>query len=120
MFDALTRYISFFRSAKPSDVESTILARVRDACRYVPFYRELLKTAGLSSNDFVCLQDVIDKFPKISTSQYRDAQQNYGHEWMIDERFDINHLKQDRSSGSSGVPVSIYRSKSEEIGRAHV
>lgn len=113
MFDALTRYLSFFRSAKPSDVESTILTRVTDACRYVPFYRELLKTAGLSSNDFVCLQDVIDKFPKISTSQYRDAQQNYGHEWMIDERFDINHLKQDRSSGSSGVPVSIYRSKSE-------
>ncbi len=106
-------YLSFFRAVTPEWQQRRILGLIENACEHVPFYRDLLKKQGLSPSDFSNVEDFIEKFPRTHASAYRSIQQDKGHAWMVDERCDLERMAQDRSSGSSGIPISVYRTRKE-------
>jgi len=114
----LRDYLSFFRPIKREWIERRILALIGRAYQHVPFYRELLKAKGLTPGDFKSLEDYIEKFPRTSASVYRSLQQEEGPRWMIDDRYDLQRLVHDRSSGSSGVTVSVYKTPKENVHNA--
>lgn len=114
MVKMLKRYIGYFQTPKFERVERRILELINYAYEYVPFYHDLLKAHGLTLDDFSSLEDYIEKFPRTPTTKYRKIQQEKGIKYMMDSRVKPESLVEIRSSGSSGIPLSIYQTKDEK------
>lgn len=100
-------------------VEKRVLWLVRHAWEHVPFYREKMQATGLSASDFNSLDDYISKFPETTAAEYRAYQQTGHSQGLIDERRQLGGLIEDRSSGSSGITISVFRTPAEyELNRA--
>jgi len=81
---------------------------LRHASDRIPYYRELFKKHGTSANDIRKLDDIC-KLPVTGKQQLRDSL-----EAMLDPEFSPAQLIEHKTSGSTGVPVSIFRSPFEE------
>jgi phenylacetate-CoA ligase len=111
----LKRYLSYFQTPDPERVERRIIKLIKCAYEHVPFYHDLMKAHGLTPNAFNNLEDYLKKFPRTPTNEYRKIHQEKGINYMMDDRVQPETLIEIRSSGSSGIPLSIYKTKKEKI-----
>lgn len=109
----LLQFLSCFRRPKPLEVEQRVLALVRHAWDHVPFYRAKMEQHGLTPDDFRSLRDYVEKFPRTRSAEYRAFQAANGSRGLLDTRLAREKLLEDRSSGSSGIFVSLYRTLHE-------
>lgn len=114
MAKMLRTYLGYFQTPDPKRVERRILELIHHAYEHVPLYHDLLTAYGLVPNDFSSLKDYIDNFPATPTAKYRKIQQEKGIRYMMDSRVKPESLIEIRSSGSSGIPLSIYKTKEEK------
>lgn len=110
----LRRYLELFWPATATQVERKILQLVTHAYRNVPFYRGLMDRHGMTPNDVRCLEDYVQKFPRTEATEYRRTQQRLGPRHVLDQRVNPERLTESQSSGSSGAPVSIFRTRREK------
>ena len=114
MYKMLKRYIGYFQTPKPERVERRILELIKHAYKHVPFYYDLMKAHGLTPDEFNSFEDYLEKFPRTPTTEYRAIQQEKGIKYMMDDRIEPESLIEIRSSGSSGIPFSIYKTRGEK------
>ena len=95
-------------------MERRILELIKHAYEHVPFYHELMQSHGLTPDEFNNLEDYLEKFPRTPTTEYRTIQQEKGIKYLMDDRIEPESLIEIRSSGSSGIPFSIYKTKEEK------
>ena len=115
----IKEFLSCYIRATPKSVEKRVLWLVRHAWEHVPFYRQKMQAAGLSASDFNSLDDYINNFPETTSAEYRAYQQTGKSQGLVDERRPLSGLIEDRSSGSSGITISVFRSPAEyEMNRA--
>lgn len=111
-------FLSCYIRPSPRHVEKRILRLVQHAWGNVPFYRSKMENAGITLADIKCLDDYVNKFPKTTSAEYRSYQQSTNSKGLIDVRLRPEELIEDRSSGSSGITISIHRTLREnEINR---
>jgi len=110
-FDLLSAYLALQVPMTPARLDHKLCELIAHTARRVPYYRELLRDAGLGPKDFTCVADLIHKFPVSRASDYRAVQQQRGPRELIDERLDPGQLETLRSSGSTGVPIVMYRTR---------
>lgn len=109
----LREFLSCYLRPTPRSVEKRILRLVRHAWENVPFYREKMQAAGLTPDDFRTLHDFLHKFPATTSYEYRAYQQSGHSRGLIDRRRKLEGLIEDRSSGSSGITISVFRTPAE-------
>lgn len=110
MFKSLLTYILPTNGKK---MEALVLTRVREACEYVPYYRDLLKSNGIVIQDFQNLDDYVRYFPRTSAVHYRKILQANKPDYTLDCRFKGQKLLQFRTGGSSGIPATYLRTPYE-------
>ena len=77
-----------------------------------------MEEVGITPADIRSLEDYVEKFPKTTSAEYRAHQQSANPEGLIDLRLHPDDLIEDRSSGSSGIVISMRRTRKEiEINR---
>jgi phenylacetate-coenzyme A ligase PaaK-like adenylate-forming protein len=76
---------------------------IRHAVEHVPYYRELFQQLGLSSEDIKTVQD-LPSLPILEKSQVREDPVQF-----VDERLDLETLIPDRTTGSTGTPIKIFK-----------
>jgi len=114
----IKEFLSWYLRPSPRQVEERILLLVRNAWESVPFYRGKMENAGIMPADIKCLNDFEKKFPKTTSVEYRAYQQSGDSSGLLDARFRPEDLIEDRSSGSSGITISMRRTRKEnEINR---
>lgn len=114
----IKQFLSWYLRPSPRQVEKRILLLVQHAWENVPFYRGKMERAGITPADIRCLDDFEKKFPKTTSTEYRAYQQSSDANGLLDARFRPEDLIEDRSSGSSGITISMHRTRSEtEINR---
>ena len=109
----LLEYLKFFKKANPTRIEKRILYLIKYSYNNIPFYKKSLDKEGLKPSDFRNLKDFISFFPRVTSSEYREIQQKNDPYFLINKKYNLSELFLDRSSGSSGIPISIYRNKKE-------
>jgi phenylacetate-CoA ligase len=109
----INEFLAWYARPQPGQVERRIVELVRHAWENVPFYRDKMQSAGVSPAAIRNLDDYIHKFPATTAAEYRECQQVGNSATLIDKRVRLDSLVEDRSSGSSGMPVSVYRSPAE-------
>jgi len=108
----LRDFAGHYLPPRASRVEKRILGLVKLAYEHVPYYRSLLDKNGLGPDDFRTLGDFVARFPVTEASEYRRIQAERPSD-VLNETYRDARLITDRSSGSSGVPISIHRSPRE-------
>jgi phenylacetate-CoA ligase len=83
-------------------------AVIRNAYDHVPYYRSLFRQAGLSPDDIRSVED-LKKVPITTKDDVRAA----GPREMVADWAHLPSLVSDRTSGSTGEPMTVYRSKYE-------
>lgn len=111
----LKEFLSWYVRPTPRSVERRVLQLVAHVWDHVPFYRERMERAGITPHDIRSLAEFVDKFPRISSAEYRAYQQLHDSRGLIDSRLRREDLQEDRSSGSSGVFIAIHRSRHEIV-----
>jgi len=109
----LAPLIRSYLPATPRHVEAQVMRRLTDAADNVPYYREFLAARGLKASDFKCLSDYVNGFPKTTAREYRLLTQEHGDTFIMDRRYVGQPLKRLHSSGSSGIPTAVLRTRSE-------
>ena len=84
---------------------------IRHAVKHIPYYRERLSQLGLSPEDIKTVQD-LPKLPILEKSQLREDPVP-----LVDERLNPKTLISDRTTGSTGTPVKIF--KTPEVLQRH-
>ncbi len=84
--------------------EENLQRLIKHAATHVPYYREVFRQRGLSPDDIKNVSD-LQKLPILEKSQVRDNPLRF-----VDERLDIRRLHMDRTSGTTGIPVTLYKS----------
>jgi phenylacetate-CoA ligase len=84
---------------------------IRHAVEHIPYYRERWSQLGLSPEDIKTVQD-LPKLPILEKSQLREDPVQ-----LVDERLNPNTLISDRTTGSTGTPIKIF--KTSEILQRH-
>ncbi|MBE0535423.1 MAG: phenylacetate--CoA ligase family protein [Phycisphaerae bacterium] len=96
-----------------SDLQFTLLKRmIRYAERNVPYYRELMKNGGFSSEDMCSLAD-INVFPILTKKDVLKAGND-----LLSQAFPKALLRRERTGGTTGTPLSVYRNYCS-IGNEH-
>lgn len=114
----IKEFLSWYIRPTPRYVEKRILRLVQHAWDNVPFYRRKMEEAGITPADIRSLAEYVEKFPWTTSAEYRAYQQSTNSEGLIDTRLRRQDLIEDRSSGSSGIVISMYRTRKEnEINR---
>jgi len=113
----LLDYLKFYTKPGITQIERRILHLIKYSYNTIPFYKALLDKNGLKPSDFNNLQDFISYFPRTTSNEYRTIQQDNDPYFLINKQYELSELFLDRSSGSSGIPISIYRNKRELIHR---
>lgn len=83
---------------------------VRHAAQRVPFYRSLYQKAGVDAQAFRGLAD-LEKLPVVTRQQLQDTPAEH----LVAEGIDPATLVTRKTSGSSGAPLAIRRSRLEEF-----
>ena len=90
--------------------QDTMLRLVVDhAYRTVPYYRDLMRAAGLGPADIRCVQD-LRHLPVTTKHGLRDA----GYEACVSSAYRGQRLHMQSTSGSSGMPFQVYREPANE------
>jgi len=114
----IKEFLNWYIRPTSRDVEKRILYLVQHAWENVPFYQMKMEEAGITPADINCLDDYVKKFPKTTSAEYRAYQQSKNSKGLIDVRLRPDDLVEDRSSGSSGITISMHRTHKEtEINR---
>jgi phenylacetate-CoA ligase len=74
----------------------------------VPFYKQIYRDAGFDPADFNSIDD-IRRVPSTSRVQRQDTAETD----LLSDQTNVDQLVRDRTSGSSGRPINIYRSRLE-------
>ena len=83
--------------------ENKIIKLYLHAYHNIPFYQELFTRAGLTHNSIQCLED-IQKLPVIS----KQVLQGRESKCLLERNVNIQFLKTEQSSGSTGSPFTVY------------
>ncbi|MBX5327275.1 MAG: phenylacetate--CoA ligase family protein [Candidatus Bathyarchaeia archaeon] len=88
---------------------------VENAYRSVPFYHEKFKEVGIKPSDIRGLDD-LRKLPVVRKSELKgvDAAK------LVSAEFDVERLKVNRTSGSTGQPFTTYLSRVEDDWRKSI
>lgn len=114
----IKEFLNWYIRPTSRDVEKRILYLAQHAWENVPFYHMKMEEAGITPTDINCLDDYVKKFPKTTSAEYRAYQQSQNSKGLIDVRLRPDDLIEDRSSGSSGITISMHRTRKEtEINR---
>lgn len=107
-------YLHRFKPNKTqADIEAVLRFVIQSASIHVPAYREFLKQSGVAASDFRTSSD-LQILPVTGKLQlFRDAPL---HE-QLHEGAAIERCIRTRTSGFSGLPISIYMSKAEAFFR---
>ncbi len=84
--------------------EENLQRLIKHAATHVPYYREVLRDRGLSPADIKNVSD-LQKLPILEKSQVRDNPLRF-----VDERLAVRRLHMERTSGTTGIPVILYKS----------
>ncbi len=87
-------------------------AVIRNAYEHVPYYRTLMKSAGVSPEEIRSPED-LQKLPLTRKEDLRAA----GLERTTADWADLSRCTEARTSGSTGKPFAIYRTRREEVTR---
>jgi phenylacetate-CoA ligase len=85
--------------------EENLQRLIKHAAAHVPHYREVFRQRHLSPEDIKNVSD-LQKLPILDKKQIRDNPLRF-----VDERLDIRRLHMDRTSGTTGIPVTLYKCK---------
>jgi len=77
-------------------------AQLRHAWETVPYYRAVWKRAGVHPDDVKSLAD-LEAFPVLTKADIRRHERA-----LVSCRYDIRRLRRKRTSGSTGVPLTVY------------
>lgn len=114
----IKEFLNWYIRPTAQDVEKRILYLVQHAWENVPFYQRKMEEVGITPADINCLDDYVKKFPETTSAEYRAYQQSQNSKGLIDVRLRPDDLIEDRSSGSSGITISMHRTRKEnEINR---
>lgn len=81
---------------------SALQTQLHHAYETVPYYRAAWNAAGVHPGDVKSLDD-LDAFPILTKADIRRHERN-----LISSAFDASSLRTKRTSGSTGVPLTIY------------
>ena len=109
----LLPYLALQRRVSPDLLTRRLSQLVEHAYQNVRYYRELMMQAQVHPEDIRTIADFVACMPTTNSSYYRSMQQDNGHEFMLDQRQHLHNLIRYNSSGSSGIPISIYRTQQE-------
>ncbi len=84
---------------------------IRHAVEQIPYYRERFSRLGLSPEDIKTISD-LQKLPILEKNQLREDPLRF-----LDERLNPKTLHSDRTTGSTGTPVKIF--KTSEVLQRH-
>lgn len=112
MLSVIPRIITGRLSISKRRIQKTLVKRLREAIQFVPFYQDLAKENGIDFSRINKFGDFI-AFPIVDSRDYREAQINNGADYMIDRRFLGKTPFEQRSSGSTGVPLVMNRTSGE-------
>ena len=87
-------------------------AVIRNAYKHVPYYRTLMKSAGVSPEEIRAPED-LQKLPVTRKEDLRAA----GLERITADWADLSRCTEALTSGSTGKPFAIYRTRKEEVTR---
>ena len=76
---------------------------ISHAIKHVPYYRELFRQLGLSPEDIKTVSD-LQKLPILEKSLVREDPLRF-----VDERHNPQSLKCDRTTGTTGTPIKIFK-----------
>lgn len=110
--DSLIRVMRFKLGKSTADADRAVAAIVREAYAHVPYYRALLDNAGVLPSSIGGVRDL----PKLPVTTKRTllggGQSSYLH-----ARVDPARCRRAGTSGSQGVPLTIYFSREEALWR---
>ena len=109
---AFQRWLAFLKEAENWDkgrwssyqIEQT-KALLIHAMKHVPYYRKLFRNLGFQPEKMQGLDD-LKKLPYLNKDDIRDNPAEF-----LDERIPIKSLVRIPTGGSSGIPLTIYRSR---------
>jgi phenylacetate-CoA ligase len=81
---------------------------LRHAMEHVPYYRELFRSIGFKPEKLQSLDD-LELIPPLDKATVRDNPLAF-----VDERIPLRSLSRKTTGGSSGIPLTIYRSRENE------
>jgi len=81
---------------------------LRHAMQHVPYYRELFRNIGFKPERLQSLDD-LKIIPPLSKTTVQDNPTAF-----VDERVPLKSLSRKTTGGSSGIPLTIYRSRENE------
>ena len=84
---------------------------IRHAVKHIPYYKERFSQLGLSPEDIKTVSD-LQKLPILEKSQLREDPLQ-----LVDERLNSKTLISDRTTGSTGTPIKIF--KTSEVLQRH-
>ena len=103
------RDVKLSRSELDKLVHKRLKTVLVSACQYVPYYRELMQSVGYDPvRDYCGPQDLL-RLP-ITT---KEVLKQKGTTAFVKEGSDLSHCFSDATSGSTGVPLQVYRAPYE-------
>lgn len=75
---------------------------IQHAYQNVPFYREVFKKRNLRPDDIKMVKD-LPKLPVIRKSDIKHRQEDF-----IARNYDVNRCRKTHTSGSTGIPLTLY------------
>jgi phenylacetate-CoA ligase len=105
--NSLMRHTYWSREKLLDYQDRKVRAIVKYAYDHSGFYHERFRHFGIKPDDVQCVKD-LNKLPIVEKS---DLQKNFGQ--IISDEVDVNSLIIQKTSGSSGHPLSVYLSKKE-------
>jgi phenylacetate-CoA ligase len=119
VIDHLARLEDFYRISRRPRLSPEEVRRYQDrklrrlvarAAAHVPYYQSLFERARVSAGDIRGVSDL----PRIPPTSKKDLKRQ-AVEHYLDDRVDLRRLKVFRTTGSTGVPLLIYRSSAEDF-----
>lgn len=89
--------------------EKHLRSVVRYAYNFVPFYRQKLRSIGISPGDIVSLED-LSKLPIVRKEEIKREDPRR----LVSSEYDLARLKVVKTSGSTGQPLQIFLNRAED------
>lgn len=81
---------------------------IRHAYQNVPFYRDAFKKRGIPPDNIKTVQDLV-KLPILKKKDIQERPQDF-----IAQNFNIKQFRKTRTSGSTGIPLTLYTAPTDE------
>ena len=109
------RRVSWPKQQMKEYQDKKLRAILRFANDTVPFYHKLYQEAGLDVSSIRGVED-LPKLPIVTKERLKSLSS----EEIVSSSFDINQLKQVKTSGSTGNPLTIYLTPTEDAWRKSI